>query len=154
MKFSLEVTLPCTVPDAFLQLHNPVVFRRVSAPFLNFSAVNPPEFPTHYVSGESYVVRVRALGFMPLGTQEINPVSHMDLESCSFRDNGRGLSGSLGVVTNFQHTMTLTAAGPRSAVLRDELEWDAGALTPLFGIGFRLFWSWRHLVMKRLAKNW
>jgi hypothetical protein len=154
MKFSLQVTLPCTVPDAFLQLHNPVVFRQVSRPFLSFTAVSPPEFPAHYVSGESYVVSVRALGFVPLGTQEINPVSHMDPESCSFRDNGRGLSGSLGVVSNFRHTMTLTPAGPRSTVLSDELEWEAGALTALFGIGFRVFWSWRHLVMKRLAQNW
>jgi hypothetical protein len=135
-------------------LHNPVVFRQVSRPFLSFTAVSPPEFPAHYVSGESYVVSVRALGLVPLGTQEINPVSHMNPESCSFRDNGRGLSESLGVVSNFRHTMTLTPAGPRSTVLSDELEWEAGALTPLFGIGFRMFWSWRHLVMKRLAQNW
>lgn len=154
MKFFLTVNLRCTVPDAFLQLHNPVVFKRVSRPFLTFSPVSPTEFPAHYVSGASYVVRVRALGIIPLGSQEINPVSSLDAESGTFRDNGRGLSGSLGVVRHFRHTMTLTPTGPHSSSLRDELEWDAGALGPLFWVGFRVFWAWRHLVMKRLAKTW
>lgn len=154
MKFSRTVELRCTVPDAFMRLHDPVVFRRVSRPFLVFTAVNPPEFPAHYVSGESYVVRAKAFGLFPLGTQEINPESSMTPTSCVFRDNGRGLSGSLGVVTSFRHTMTLEPQGPHRSILRDELEWDAGSLTPLFGLGFRIFWFWRHLVMRRLSASW
>jgi hypothetical protein len=152
--FVYEVELACTVPDGFMQLHNPVVFQKVSKPFLHFTAVTPEQFPTHYVSGESYVVSVSALGLIPLGKQEINPVSSLDEESATFRDNGRGLSGTLGKVSKFQHTMTLTPQTARTSVLRDELSWDAGWMTGLMGIGFRVFWLWRHLVMKRLSKNW
>jgi hypothetical protein len=154
MKFSLEVVLPSSVPNAFIQLHNPVVFKKVSKPFLTFQPVNPSEFPASYTSGNSYLVRVRALGFLPLGTQEINPVSTSDGESSEFRDNGRGVSGALGVMRHFRHSMTLSPTGPGSSQLRDELEWDAGWLSPMFYLGFRLFWGWRHLRMKSLAKTW
>lgn len=154
MKISLEVRLSGTVPDAFLQLHNPVVFRKVSRPFLSFTPVSPQQFPEHFQSGESYVVRVRALGLVPLGSQEINPISAMEKDSSVFRDNGRGLSGSLGIIRHFHHTMTLTPVGRNSSLLRDELEWDAGALSPLFYVGFRVFWAWRHSAMKRLSKTW
>jgi hypothetical protein len=154
MRFSLVVELSGTVPDIFMHLHNPAVFKKVSRPFLTFTPVSPREFPAHFVSGGSYVVRVRALGLIPLGTQEINPLSTMGKESSVFRDNGRGRSGSLRIVRHFCHTMTLSPVSHNRSLLRDELEWDAGALSPLFWIGFRIFWSWRHSAMKRLAKTW
>lgn len=154
MKFVREVSLPNTVSNIFIQLHNPVVFRQVSRPFLVFSAVQPPEFPAHYTSGESYLVRARAFGVIPLGTQEINPETTSNAKLSVFRDNGRGVSGALGVMRHFRHTMTLEIEGPRTTLLRDELEWDAGRLSPLFALGFRFFWWWRHLVMKRLAARW
>jgi hypothetical protein len=154
MTFTLHVELACTVPDGFLQLHNPTVFRKVSKPFLVFTAVTPAEFPTHFVSGESYLVQVKACGLIPLGTQEINPVSTLDPEAGIFRDNGRGVSGALGIMRHFQHTMTLEVRSATTSTLRDELSWDAGWASPVFYVGFRLFWWWRHFRLKQLAKSW
>ncbi len=154
MSFTRRVELPCTVPDAFLALHNPKVFRQVSRPFLTFTPLRPASFPQHYESGKSYVVRAKAFGLIPLGTQEINPASSHDAERSVFVDNGRGLSGALGVMKHFHHTMTLEPRGPGHTVLTDKLEWDAGVLSPAFYVGFRFFWWWRHTVMKRLAPGW
>lgn len=154
MKFSLQVSLPCTVSQAFDALHNPEVFRAVSQPFLGFEAVSPVRFPTRYESGNSYVVRVRALGVLSMGTQEINPISTAEGMTRTFQDHGRGLTGALAQVTRFQHTMTLRPSGVGPTILEDELDFDAGILTPFMGLGFRIFWWWRHRMMKRLAPQW
>jgi SAM-dependent methyltransferase len=154
MKFSLHVSLPCTVSEAFDALHNPEVFRAVSKPFLGFEALQPSEFPVRYESGKSYVVRVKALGVLSLGTQEINPVTGSEGMARTFCDNGRGLTGALAQVTRFRHTMTLRPSGVGPTILEDELDFDAGVLTPFMGLGFRVFWWWRHRMMKRLAPGW
>ena len=154
MTFTRLVELPCTVSDAFAALHDPTVFQRVSKPFLRFTPLKPARFPERYESGKSYVVGAKAFGLVPLGTQEINPATSRDAKRSVFVDNGRGLSGALGVMNHFHHTMTLEPSGRGPAVLTDTLEWDAGALSPAFWIGFRFFWWWRHMVMKRLAPSW
>lgn len=154
MTFTRRVELPCTVSDAFLALHNPQVFRQVSRPFLTFTPLRPASFPQHYESGKSYVVGAKAFGLVPLGTQEINPTASGEAKHSVFVDNGRGLSGALGVMSHFHHTMTLEPSDHGTTLLSDTLEWDAGLLSPAFYIGFRFFWWWRHRVMMRLARNW
>lgn len=154
MKFSLTTPLVCTMSDAWDALHNPDVFREVSAPLLAFRAVSPEVFPLRYESGKRYVVRAFALGLLPLGTQEINPLTDLGADERVFRDNGRGLSGALGLVSLFRHTMTLRPSGTGPTLLHDELEFRAGVLTPLLWIGFRVFWAWRHARIRRLAPTW
>jgi hypothetical protein len=154
MKFSLRVSLSCTVAEAFDALHNPEVFREVSAPFLHFEPLSPPVFPARYESGESYSVRVKALGLVSLGTQEINPTTSEAGMARTFQDNGRGLTGSLALVKRFHHTMTVRPGGTGRTELVDDLDFDAGVLTPAMGLGFLVFWWWRHLMMKRLAPGW
>jgi SAM-dependent methyltransferase len=97
---------------------------------------------------------VKALGLVSLGTQEINPVSSAEGMTRTFQDHGRGLTGALAQVTKFQHTMTLRPSGVGPTILEDELDFDAGILTPVMGLGFRIFWWWRHRMMKRLAPQW
>ena len=97
---------------------------------------------------------MKALGVISLGTQEINPVSTAEGMTRTFQDHGRGLTGALAQVTKFQHTMTLRPSGVGPTILEDELDFDAGILTPFMGLGFRIFWWWRHRMMKRLAPQW
>ena len=154
MTFTRRVELPCTVADAFAALHDPAVFQRVSRPFLHFTPLDPTAFPERYESGKSYVVGAKAFGLVPLGAQEINPTTSRDAKRSVFVDNGRGVSGALGVMNHFHHTMTLEPSDHGTTLLSDRLEWDAGLLSPAFYIGFRFFWWWRHRVMMRLARNW
>ena len=154
MKFSLTTPLVCTMSDAWDALHNPDVFREVSAPLLAFRAVEPEIFPLRYESGKRYVVRAYALGLIPLGTQEINPDTESGPDHKTFRDNGKGLSGALGLVSLFRHTMTLRPSGTGPTLLHDQLEFRAGVLTPLLWISFRIFWGWRHFRIRRLAPSW
>lgn len=154
MTIKTQRELECTVPEAWGQLDNPVVFQKVSKPFLFFTPLDPPVFPPRYLSGNSYRVQATAFGLVRLGSQEINPTMTEDGLVKTFVDNGRGLSGSLGLMKHFHHTMTLRPTGTGTALLTDELEWDAGVFTPLFYVGFRFFWWWRHRVMTQLVPTW
>jgi len=154
MKFSLHTTLPCTLSDAWDALHNPEVFQAVSKPFLYFTPVDPPVFPLRYQSKHRYVVAARALGIVPLGEQEINPLTSSEGDQRTFIDNGRGRSGMLGMVTTFRHQMTLRPSGKGGTILIDQLEFSAGALSPLLWVSFRVFWWWRHLRMRALVPQW
>jgi SAM-dependent methyltransferase len=154
MKICLTTTLGCSVSEAWNALNDPEVFQQVSRPFLSFRPVRPGVFPAAWVSGESYLVEALALGFLPMGTQEINPRTSEEAMAKTFRDEGRGISGTLGAVNSFQHTMTVSPTGVGPTQLTDELEFRAGALTPLLWVGFRLFWWWRHRAMRKLAASW
>jgi len=154
MKISLTQNLACTLSDAWDALHNPDVFQAVSAPFLSFQPVEPATFPLRFESKNRYVVKARAFGGIPMGTQEINPVDSSQGDAKTFTDNGRGLSGPLKAVTTFRHTMTLQPSGTGPTQLTDTLEFRAGILTPALWVGFRLFWWWRHKKMAALAPQW
>ena len=92
--------------------------------------MDPVAFPPRYRSGQNYTVEARAFGLVSLGRQEINPTMTEDGPVKTFVDNGRGLSGPLGLMKHFHHTMTLQPSGAESTVLTDELEWDGGQAEP------------------------
>lgn len=154
VKIKRVSALHCTLQTAWDSLHNPVVFQQVSAPFLTFEPVSPRPFPLRYESKKTYVVKAKAFGFFPLGVQEINPLTVTDHDERTFMDNGKGLSGLLGAVTTFRHTMTLRPSGVGPTLLEDELEFQAGLLTPLLWLSFSAFWWWRHQKLRNLAPTW
>lgn len=154
MKISLTLPLDATLSDVWDALHNPDVFHAVSAPFLKFEALEPESFPLRFQSKNRYLVKAKALGFIPMGTQEINPVDSSSGDSKIFTDNGKGVSGALSAVSRFTHRMKLEPSGKGPTLLTDELEFKAGILTPLLWVGFRLFWWWRHKRMKALVDHW
>ena len=154
MKISRTTSLPCTLSDAWDALHDPAVFQKVSRPFLRFTPTSPATFPLRFANKGHYVVKATALGLIPMGEQEINPVTRIVGDERIFRDNGRGVRGMLGLVTRFTHTMTLEPSGKGPTLLKDRLEFTAGVLTPFLWVGFRLFWWWRHRRMRQLAAHW
>ena len=86
MKISLTTQLNASLEEVWAALHDPGVFQSVSAPFLRFRAEAQDGFPERWESGKTYVVRASALGLLPLGTQEINPVTSSEGMRRQFRD--------------------------------------------------------------------
>jgi hypothetical protein len=70
------------------------------------------------------------------------------------RDAGRGLSGPLTLVDRWEHTMSVADAPGGRTLYRDQLVFEAGALTPLLWPAYWAFWQWRALGIKRLASGW
>jgi hypothetical protein len=152
MKFSIQLSLDSPPERVFKLFQDPLVFAEVSDPLLSFLPVQPQKFPNRYESGKRYVVQVCAFRVFVIGKQEINPIFEDSKELKIFRDNGRGLSGALSLISKFDHQMTLRALPGNKTELLDELEFRGGIFTPFLGITFFFFWKWRHFKLKRVAK--
>jgi hypothetical protein len=70
------------------------------------------------------------------------------------RDTGRGLSGPLAVISQWDHSMAISASPDGKTLYRDQLTFSAGVLSPLLWPLYWAFWQWRASALKRLAPSW
>ena len=68
------------------------------------------------------------------------------------RDTGRGLSGPLALITRWEHTLTVAPTGDGRTLYRDQLRFEAGALTLVLWPMYWAFWQWRGLRMRTLLR--
>ncbi|MEM6702780.1 MAG: hypothetical protein AAF690_08760 [Acidobacteriota bacterium] len=148
MKISLETTLACSFHDAAEALRRPALFLHIAAPLVSFRPTRGTSVPEFWVEG-TYWFAMRAFGLLPIGEQAIVieiPASD-DPEVLRLRD--RGHSRMLPV---WDHRITLRR---RDGELRyrDDIELDAGWLTPLVGLSVRIFFQHRQRRWRRLAAS-
>ena len=159
MRILLKFIVNCTPDAAWRAIRTPKGMQQVSAPFTTFEAMDRIGFAPSWSEGE-HAVRLRAFGLVPIGEQIIGISFHERRDSAGsdviriMRDNGRGTSGSLALVTKWQHSIAI-ATGPAGRTLyRDQLNFEAGLLTPLLWLGYWAFWQWRGLRISQLARRW
>ncbi len=154
MKISTHATLSCSIDTAWDALHNPAIFRAVSAPFTVFVERPGSPLPHRFAPNTDYSVSVKAAGLVPLGDQTIHLVDDVtDWSTRSVTDTGRGTSGALGVLRDWNHRMSLVARPDGGTDFHDTLHVHAGVLTPLVWVGLRVMWSWRALRLRRVTKG-
>ncbi len=154
VKVTASTTLPVDIDTAWDMLHAPAVFRAVSAPFTIFREKPGHPLPERFSPDTDYTVSVFAGGVVPLGTQII----HLEDSVTSWRqrhtvDVGRGVTGLLSFLQNWQHRMSLEALPNGHTRFNDQLTVDATWLTPFMWPAFSIFWAWRATSLKRLAKR-
>ena len=175
MRVLLKLVLDCPPDAAWKAIRTPAVFRAVSAPLTTFESLEVGGFPEMWGDGEHRVV-VRALGLVTIGEQvidvgvSIRPSAYSTSGKVStssttgsgstsggvriMRDTGRGVTGQLALITKWEHSMAIAEAPGGKTLYRDQLKFEAGAVTPLLWPVYWAFWQWRALGMKRLAKGW
>jgi hypothetical protein len=148
MRILLKLVLDCPPDAAWNAIRSPEFFRAVSFPLTTFVSLEPGGFPEQWQPGEHPVLG-RALGLFPIGEQVIDisyPVRRDGVRTVV--DRGRGVSGRLMVVTNWEHTMAVSPAPGNRTLYRDRLRFSGPLLLwPLFWA----FWQWRAIGLKRLA---
>lgn len=157
MRVLLKLVLDCPPDAAWRAIRSPHVLTEVSAPLTSIRSLEPDGFPELWSEG-GHAVAMRAGGLIPLGEQVIG-ISFPDAPRGNpgvrmMRDNGRGLSGVLSLVTRWEHTMAIAADPAGRTLYRDQLIVEAGPLTPLLWPAYWAFWQWRALQMRRLAPRW
>jgi hypothetical protein len=158
MRVLLKLELSCDPDAAWLAIRSPRVFRAVAAPLTSFESLEDGGFPEVWPDGE-HRVRVTAIGGVPLGEQVVN-VSVREVSTSStgeariFVDTGRGVSGVLSVVTFWEHSMAISPASGGHTLYRDQLKFQAGALTPLLWPVYWAYWQWRGYRLKVLSRGW
>lgn len=148
----LKLTLACSPAAARDALANPEVMVAVTRPVVQYRSEEAGGFPRRW-DGSARRVSARILGLVPLG------LTHVDLRwyqaggASVQEDTGRGITGSFARM-RIRHRMALSAAPGGITLLRDRLEFDAGALSPLLWPGLWLTWQWRGVRMRMLAPTW
>jgi hypothetical protein len=184
MRVLLKMVLDCEPDAAWRAIRSPSVLNAVSAPLTKFESLEPYGFPTLWPAGDHPVVmrapggitigeQVIAISYPEVGSPGsgtrapaaagagaagTGPVSADSATGRGgvrlMRDSGRGLSGPLALVTRWEHTMSIADAPGGRTLYRDQLVFEAGALTPLLWPAYWAFWQWRAIGIKRLAAGW
>ncbi|EAR25742.1 hypothetical protein A20C1_07678 [marine actinobacterium PHSC20C1] len=154
MRVLLKLVLDCDPDDAWRAIRSPHVFQEVSHPLTQFKSLEVGGFPELWQPGE-HPVKVSAFGRFTIG-QQIIRISFDDDEPGIriMRDTGRGLSGPLALVSQWNHSMAISATPDGRTLYRDRLNFNAGLLSPLVWPMYWAFWQWRGAALKRLAPTW
>jgi hypothetical protein len=154
MRILLKLVLDCTPDAAWRAIRSPATFASVSAPFTTFESLESEGFPESWGAGD-HPVEVKALGLVPIGQQVIG-ISFPDAPHGvrMMRDTGRGLNGSLALITRWEHTMAVSSATGGRTLYRDRLVFEAGSLAVLLWPVYWAFWQWRAIGLRRLAPGW
>jgi len=154
MRVLLKLILDCEPDAAWRAIRSPAGLRSVSAPLMVFHSLEPGGFQEQWSEGE-HPVRVEGLGVIPLGEQVI-AISYPPAQGQTrlVQDTGYGVSGIFTAVKYWEHTMAVAPAHGGGTLYRDQLVFDAGALSPLLWPMYWVFWQYRALRMKALARDW
>lgn len=154
MRITASTTLPVDIDTAWEMLHTPAVFKSVSSPFTIFRENPGHPLPHRFLPDTDYTVKVFAGGIIPLGTQIIrleDSVESPDRRHTT--DVGYGMSGMLGMLSNWRHQMSLKAIANGQTRFNDQLTVNASWQTPLLWVAFSVFWRWRAMRLRQIAKK-
>jgi ligand-binding SRPBCC domain-containing protein len=103
--------------------------------------------PERLGEGESYDLRLLFFGFVPAWRHQIRVVQ-LDDARHEIRTEERG-----GPVRDWRHRITVDSEGWGSTRYMDEIEINAGVLTPLVWLYANLFYRYRQMRWRRLARK-
>lgn len=146
MRVRLSTKLPMTAEETQALVATPALLGHIAAPLLRFAPVDPPVFPKVW-SESRYLVRVLLGGMLPLGRQWID-ISHHSVSDEGFRMRDDG-SGDLA--RRWDHWITITPDAAGGCTYTDDVEIDAGLLTPIVWSFARLFYAHRQRRWRALA---
>jgi hypothetical protein len=148
MRFLRCTALDCSPADAIAHVRSPRLLAYVAAPWLRFEPVDPPLLPDEWEPGR-YRVRMKLLGFLPLGTQVIG------IRAVEQRGDRLLLhdEGTSALVRVWDHRIEISPTSDGSTRYCDRLRIEAGWRTPLIGWFARLLFAHRQRRWRRLVRS-
>lgn len=151
MRVSVDTFINLPMETAWTMLNRPSVLTHITAPVLAFRPVDPPAWPDVWQPGR-YRASLRFAGVLPLGHQWID-ISHPDPQpndppgARRIRDNGSG-----HLVGRWEHMIIMIPEGRDHIRYRDEVDIEAGLLTPFIWVFAQAFYRWRQHRWRQLAR--
>jgi hypothetical protein len=142
----MSTTLECSVEEAVKHARTPRLLHFVANPLVQFTAVDPPDFPETWSAG-TYRVQLRIFGLVPLGRQAVVLSFPVVKNSFALRDNGHSR-----LIARWDHLITITAA-EHGAYYEDRVSVSAGALTPFVWAFAWVFYRHRQRRWRLLASH-
>jgi len=139
MTVRVSSTLPVPAEVVGELMGKPALLRHVTWPILSIRGL-----PETVVPGQRMVVRLALLGVVPLWEHTIAVVTGGDLEACT-EEHG-------GPLRVWRHRLLVRPLAPTSCQYTDEVDIDAGRLTPIARAVATLFYRYRHRRWLALAR--
>ncbi len=144
MKFSLKQRLECSFGDTVAAVRRPALFRHVAAPVISAEAVDPE--PDQWAE-ETYWFSLKLLGVLPLGQQAIRVTMVETQDTFTLHD-----AGYSKLIKRWDHRITIRNAGTQTDY-QDDVDVDAGLLTPFVWLFANLFFRHRQRRLARVAAS-
>ena len=152
MKTTVSTLLDAKPERVWEELQRPALLEYVAAPLVAFDPVDLEAFPQRWEEDE-YRVAMLLFGVIPLGEQTID-VSRQRVDdtegnqSYQLRDGGTGK-----LVSVWDHLISVRETPDNKTVYTDEVDVEAGVLTPLVFLFAVVFYRHRHRRWRKLVEN-
>lgn len=142
MLLRISTRLPCNPQQLWQYIASPAGFRYIAYPVLMFSPIKGFSLTQNWLPGNCYCLRIKAFNLIPLGTHDIwfqivDPQNNLII--CQEHS-------SLATL-NWVHTISFTEAANGDLDYIDELDIQAGWLSPLV-------WLFAQFYVRHCQKRW
>ena len=155
MRTLITTRLDCKPERAWEAVQTTRLLEHVAAPLLGFEPLQPRTLPETWRPG-NYLVKMKFLGFIPLGKQWVVVSMPKRKKTTSRREYAIRDDGHGSLAKKWDHLITITETQDGKTQYTDQVDIDAGLLTPLIWLFSQVFYRhrqrrWRALVKRQFA---
>jgi hypothetical protein len=143
----ISTQLACTESELWEKISKPESLQFVASPLLSFAPLEPGVLDSEWEVGREYLLKLYLLKFIPLGRHSIKIVK-VDRDQSTILSRESGL---LAPVWN--HNISFQEIKPGLVIYADEIEVQAGLLTPFIWLFAHVFYRHRQRRWKVLLQN-
>lgn len=145
IKISSELNRPTKEVWSYVELSSTLV--KVAWPMAQIEPANGKRFPEKWIQNEKVYCRSYLFGIFFVGTRSI---FFEKIDGVNFQLQSRE---SDQLIKQWDHLISITPTSSYSCVYSDEIEIDAGFITPIVCLWARLFYLHRQSRWKKLLSN-
>ena len=147
MRLVVESLLPCRADLAWEAVVTSRLLVEVAAPLVAIRPVHGETLPDSWHTGQTVRCRSYLFGVVPLG------IRTLFFERVDAADREFQTREADALIRRWDHRMTIAQAGAGRCRYRDEVEIDAGTLTPLVWLFARWFYRHRQRRWRAVARR-
>jgi hypothetical protein len=144
MKITVRSVFDCSPDFVWETVQTSELLLQVTRPLMRIEPAAGVSFPERWQEGKSVSCQLYLFGFLPLGGHTIR-FERIDPQSRQIQSNESGQ-----LVRSWLHRIEVAPAEGGRALYCDEVEIDAGLLTPLVAAFARVFYGHRQRRWKKL----
>ena len=141
MLVRITTNLACTRSELWEKISRPQSLQFVASPLLKFKPIEPGALDGEWEVGRDYQLKLYLLGLIPLGHHTIR-LTRVDRDHNTIASRESGLLARV-----WNHTISFQEFTPGLIDYTDEIEIQAGWLTPLI-------WAFAHLFYRHRQRRW
>jgi hypothetical protein len=141
MRVFLQSTLPCSADQAWAAVQTSALLEEICAPLIYFAADNGEQIPERWTSQTPNRLRPKMFGVLPLATRTLN-WERIDHEKREIQTREYD-----AMIRRWDHRIHVEPAGDDQCRYTDDIQIQAGVLTPLV-------WLWAQWFYRHRRKRW